>query len=47
MGTRILVTGATGFIGGRVAAAAAAHPDLDHVRLLVRRADAADRKSGG
>ncbi|GGY84992.1 NAD-dependent epimerase/dehydratase family protein [Streptomyces omiyaensis] len=42
MGTRILVTGATGFIGGRVAAAAAAHPDLDHVRLLVRRADAAD-----
>ncbi|WP_282695325.1 NAD-dependent epimerase/dehydratase family protein [Streptomyces sp. CC208A] len=42
MGTRILVTGATGFIGGRVAAAAATHPDLDHVRLLVRRADATD-----
>ncbi|MFD4374440.1 NAD-dependent epimerase/dehydratase family protein [Streptomyces sp. NPDC058486] len=42
MGTRLLVTGATGFIGGRVAAAAAAHPDLDHVRLLVRRPDAAD-----
>ncbi|MFJ5712833.1 NAD-dependent epimerase/dehydratase family protein [Streptomyces sp. NPDC093105] len=41
MGTRILVTGATGFIGGRVAAAAAAHPDLDHLRLLVRRPDAA------
>ncbi|MFH8724731.1 NAD-dependent epimerase/dehydratase family protein [Streptomyces termitum] len=36
MGTRILVTGATGFVGGRVAAAAAAHPGLDHVRLLVR-----------
>ncbi|MFD8012299.1 NAD-dependent epimerase/dehydratase family protein [Streptomyces sp. NPDC059762] len=41
MGTRILVTGATGFIGGRVAAAAAAHPDLGHVRLLVRHPDAA------
>ncbi|MEU2660579.1 NAD-dependent epimerase/dehydratase family protein [Streptomyces sp. NPDC007325] len=41
MGTRILITGATGFIGGRVAAAAAAHPGLDHVRLLVRRPDAA------
>ncbi|MFE6229173.1 NAD-dependent epimerase/dehydratase family protein [Streptomyces sp. NPDC057854] len=41
MGTRILVTGATGFIGGRVAAAAAAHPDLAQVRLLVRDADAA------
>ncbi|MFE5793184.1 NAD-dependent epimerase/dehydratase family protein [Streptomyces sp. NPDC056503] len=52
MGTRILVTGATGFIGGRVAAAAAAHPDLDHVRLLVRRPDAAaaprtDAPAGG
>ncbi|MFJ3616415.1 NAD-dependent epimerase/dehydratase family protein [Streptomyces hydrogenans] len=42
MGTRLLVTGATGFIGGHVAAAAAAHPDLAHVRLLVRRPDAAD-----
>ncbi|MFK3734738.1 NAD-dependent epimerase/dehydratase family protein [Streptomyces sp. NPDC088090] len=42
MGTRLLVTGATGFIGGRVAAAAAAHPDLDHVRLLVRSPEAAD-----
>ncbi|MFF5503647.1 NAD-dependent epimerase/dehydratase family protein [Streptomyces roseolus] len=41
MGTRLLVTGATGFIGGRVAAAAAAHPDLDRVRLLVRDPDAA------
>ncbi|MEU2548215.1 NAD-dependent epimerase/dehydratase family protein [Streptomyces roseolus] len=40
MGTRLLVTGATGFIGGRVAAAAAAHPDLDRVRLLVRNPDA-------
>ncbi|MDX2292701.1 MULTISPECIES: NAD-dependent epimerase/dehydratase family protein [Streptomyces] len=40
MATRILVTGATGFIGSRVAAAAAAHPGLAHVRLLVRRTDA-------
>ncbi|MFF2777568.1 NAD-dependent epimerase/dehydratase family protein [Streptomyces sp. NPDC058052] len=46
MGTRILVTGATGFIGGRVAAAAAAHPDLDHVRLLVRSPDAAAASTG-
>ncbi|MEU3610176.1 NAD-dependent epimerase/dehydratase family protein [Streptomyces sp. NPDC035033] len=36
MGIRLLVTGATGFIGGRVAAAAAAHPGIDHLRLLVR-----------
>ncbi|KAA6211411.1 NAD-dependent epimerase/dehydratase family protein [Streptomyces filamentosus] len=47
MGIRILVTGATGFIGSRVAAAAAAHPDLDHVRLLVRAPDPAEPAAAG
>ncbi|AJF67960.1 NAD-dependent epimerase/dehydratase family protein [Streptomyces vietnamensis] len=37
MGPRILITGATGFIGGRVAATAAAAPEPAHVRLLARR----------
>ncbi|WP_306329420.1 NAD-dependent epimerase/dehydratase family protein [Streptomyces venezuelae] len=36
MGPRILITGATGFIGGRVAAAAATAREPGHVRLLVR-----------
>ncbi|MBD0709488.1 MULTISPECIES: NAD-dependent epimerase/dehydratase family protein [unclassified Streptomyces] len=39
MGPCILITGATGFIGGRVAALAAAHPGPGTVRLLVRRPD--------
>ncbi|MFJ5832805.1 NAD-dependent epimerase/dehydratase family protein [Streptomyces sp. NPDC093089] len=34
---RILITGSTGFIGGRVAATAAALPDVGHLRLLARR----------
>ncbi|MFE5914216.1 NAD-dependent epimerase/dehydratase family protein [Streptomyces wedmorensis] len=34
---RILITGSTGFIGGRVAATAAARTDVGHVRLLARR----------
>ncbi|MEU1232070.1 NAD-dependent epimerase/dehydratase family protein [Streptomyces sp. NPDC005828] len=37
MGPRILITGATGFIGGRVAATAAASAEPAHVRLLARR----------
>ncbi|MFD3537575.1 NAD-dependent epimerase/dehydratase family protein [Streptomyces sp. NPDC058664] len=37
MDLRILITGATGFIGGRVAAAATELPDPAHVRLLARR----------
>ncbi|MEU7392529.1 NAD-dependent epimerase/dehydratase family protein [Streptomyces tanashiensis] len=37
MGPRILVTGATGFIGGRVAATAAAAAEPAHLRLLARR----------
>ncbi|MEF9886133.1 NAD-dependent epimerase/dehydratase family protein [Streptomyces sp. P9-A4] len=37
MGPRILITGATGFIGGRVAATAAAHTEPATVRLLARR----------
>ncbi|MER5207219.1 NAD-dependent epimerase/dehydratase family protein [Streptomyces sp. NPDC002825] len=37
MGPRILITGATGFIGGRVAATAAAANEPAHVRLLARR----------
>ncbi|MFE2561886.1 NAD-dependent epimerase/dehydratase family protein [Streptomyces sp. NPDC059352] len=37
MAPRILITGATGFIGGRVAATATAWPELAHVRLLSRR----------
>ncbi|MFI8914553.1 NAD-dependent epimerase/dehydratase family protein [Streptomyces sp. NPDC053513] len=37
MGLRTLITGATGFIGGRVAAAAAASAEPAHVRLLARR----------
>ncbi|MFJ9432971.1 NAD-dependent epimerase/dehydratase family protein [Streptomyces sp. NPDC101490] len=41
MGPHILITGATGFIGGRVAAKAAAHPEPASVRLLVRRPSAA------
>ncbi|MFJ2788550.1 MULTISPECIES: NAD-dependent epimerase/dehydratase family protein [unclassified Streptomyces] len=40
MGPRILITGATGFIGGRVAATAAAHHAPASVRLLVRRPSA-------
>ncbi|MFI9123565.1 NAD-dependent epimerase/dehydratase family protein [Streptomyces bikiniensis] len=36
MGPRILITGASGFIGGRVAAAAAATVEAGHVRLLAR-----------
>ncbi|MFB6842307.1 NAD-dependent epimerase/dehydratase family protein [Streptomyces sp. NPDC056361] len=34
---RILITGSTGFIGGRVAATAAARTDVGHLRLLARR----------
>ncbi|MFD0073013.1 NAD-dependent epimerase/dehydratase family protein [Streptomyces sp. NPDC127166] len=37
MGPRILITGATGFIGGRVAATAAASAEPARVRLLARR----------
>ncbi|MFF7438487.1 NAD-dependent epimerase/dehydratase family protein [Streptomyces sp. NPDC008122] len=37
MGPRILITGATGFIGGRVAATAAASAGPARVRLLARR----------
>ncbi|MFF3608668.1 NAD-dependent epimerase/dehydratase family protein [Streptomyces sp. NPDC002463] len=37
MGPRILITGATGFIGGRVAASAAASAEPARVRLLARR----------
>ncbi|MDV5149126.1 NAD-dependent epimerase/dehydratase family protein [Streptomyces sp. SBC-4] len=37
MGPRILITGTTGFIGGRVAALAAARPVPGHLRLLARR----------
>ncbi|MEU0405464.1 NAD-dependent epimerase/dehydratase family protein [Streptomyces sp. NPDC006197] len=36
MGPRTLITGATGFIGGRVAATAADHTDVGHLRLLAR-----------
>ncbi|MFC8015385.1 NAD-dependent epimerase/dehydratase family protein [Streptomyces cinereoruber] len=37
MGLRILITGASGFIGGRVAAAATTTAEAGHVRLLTRR----------
>lgn len=37
MGLRILITGATGFIGGRVVEATTALPESAEVRLLVRR----------
>ncbi|MGW0121513.1 NAD-dependent epimerase/dehydratase family protein [Streptomyces sp. NPDC003327] len=37
MAPRVLVTGATGFIGSRVLAATAGHPGIGHVRLLTRR----------
>ncbi|MFE0700383.1 NAD-dependent epimerase/dehydratase family protein [Streptomyces sp. NPDC058872] len=37
MGPRLLITGATGFIGSRVAALAALAPEPAHVRLLARR----------
>ncbi|MER7622086.1 NAD-dependent epimerase/dehydratase family protein [Streptomyces sp. NPDC126503] len=37
MAPRLLLTGATGFIGGRVLAATAGHHDLARVRLLTRR----------
>ncbi|MGW8768968.1 NAD-dependent epimerase/dehydratase family protein [Streptomyces sp. NPDC055815] len=37
MGPRILITGTTGFIGGRVAATATHRADLGHLRLLARR----------
>ncbi|MFF5637785.1 NAD-dependent epimerase/dehydratase family protein [Streptomyces sp. NPDC012825] len=37
MGLRILITGASGFIGGRVAAAATTTAEAGHVRLLARR----------
>ncbi|WP_314613609.1 NAD-dependent epimerase/dehydratase family protein [Streptomyces stackebrandtii] len=40
MAPRVLITGATGFIGRRVAATAAARADLGHLRLLVRSAAA-------
>ncbi|MFB7514721.1 NAD-dependent epimerase/dehydratase family protein [Streptomyces sp. NPDC056144] len=36
MGPRLLLTGASGFVGGRVAAAAAVRADIAHVRLLTR-----------
>ncbi|MFF4172550.1 NAD-dependent epimerase/dehydratase family protein [Streptomyces sp. NPDC001744] len=45
MGARILITGATGFIGGRVAAAATA-ADVARVRLLARRAPAPPAGAG-
>ncbi|MET9675202.1 NAD-dependent epimerase/dehydratase family protein [Streptomyces sp. NPDC006482] len=37
MGARLLITGSTGFIGSRVAAAAVTRPEAAHVRLLARR----------
>ncbi|RSS36498.1 NAD(P)-dependent oxidoreductase [Streptomyces sp. WAC08241] len=37
MGLRILITGASGFIGGRVTAAAMTTAEAGHVRLLARR----------
>ncbi|MCX4984274.1 NAD(P)-dependent oxidoreductase [Streptomyces sp. NBC_00572] len=40
MSPRILITGATGFIGARVAATAASAKEPTHVRLLVRRPEA-------
>ncbi|MFF1512280.1 NAD-dependent epimerase/dehydratase family protein [Streptomyces sp. NPDC058326] len=44
MDPRILITGATGFIGRRVAAAATALPEPTRVRLLTRRPPAAGEK---
>ncbi|MEU6626154.1 NAD-dependent epimerase/dehydratase family protein [Streptomyces litmocidini] len=46
MGPRILITGATGFIGGRVAAKAAIAAEPGHVRLLVRRPAAPPGRPG-
>ncbi|MFD3662543.1 NAD-dependent epimerase/dehydratase family protein [Streptomyces sp. NPDC058659] len=52
MGPRILITGTTGFIGGRVAARAVARPEIGRLRLLVRRplpppAPATEERDGG
>ncbi|MFE0648436.1 NAD-dependent epimerase/dehydratase family protein [Streptomyces sp. NPDC059534] len=51
MGPRILLTGTTGFIGGRVAATAAARTDVGHLRLLARGpladGDATERNQDG
>ncbi|MFE7583169.1 NAD-dependent epimerase/dehydratase family protein [Streptomyces gardneri] len=42
MAPRVLITGATGFIGRRVVATAVARADLGHLRLLVRSAAAGE-----
>lgn len=52
MGPRILITGTTGFIGGRVAARASARPEPGRLRLLARRpaaprAPGAQERDGG
>ncbi|MFE1902363.1 NAD-dependent epimerase/dehydratase family protein [Streptomyces gardneri] len=46
MAPRVLITGATGFIGRRVVAAAVARADLGHLRLLVRPAAVGEEPKG-